>query len=104
MEGRHLEEACPNHAYPIQHKLKDCGMMRSFLTLGSLTWGAELDEDPHGSDMMTFPEENTIMMVYGGRSPSGRCRMSNLSPRAQLVAIGDMGAQGCNDTSFSTSL
>jgi hypothetical protein len=24
---RLLEEAWPNHAYPIRHKLKDCGMM-----------------------------------------------------------------------------
>jgi hypothetical protein len=23
-----FEEACPNHAYPVRHKLKDCGMMR----------------------------------------------------------------------------
>jgi hypothetical protein len=30
------EEACPNHAYPIRHKLKDCSMMRSFMTSGSL--------------------------------------------------------------------
>jgi hypothetical protein len=32
-----LEEACPNHAYPIRHKLKDYGMMRSFMTSWSLT-------------------------------------------------------------------
>jgi hypothetical protein len=34
---RLLKEACPNHAYPIKHKLNDCGMMRSVLTSGSLT-------------------------------------------------------------------
>jgi hypothetical protein len=34
---RLLEEACPNHAYPIMHKLKDCGVMQSFITSGSLT-------------------------------------------------------------------
>jgi hypothetical protein len=32
-----LEEAYPNHAYPVSHKLKDCSMMRSFMTSGSLT-------------------------------------------------------------------
>jgi hypothetical protein len=32
---RLLEEACLNHAYPVRHKLKDRGMMRSFMTLGS---------------------------------------------------------------------
>jgi hypothetical protein len=28
---RLLEEACPNHEYPIKNKLKDCGMMKNFL-------------------------------------------------------------------------
>jgi hypothetical protein len=31
---RFLEEACPNHTYLVRHKLKDNGMMRSFMTLG----------------------------------------------------------------------
>jgi hypothetical protein len=79
---RLLVEACPNYAYPIRHKLKDCGMMRSFMTSGSLTWGVEFDEDPSGSDTMPFPEENAVMTVYGGSLPSGRRRVSNLSPRA----------------------
>jgi hypothetical protein len=34
---RLLEEDCPNHAYPISYKLKDCDMIRSFMTSGSLT-------------------------------------------------------------------
>jgi hypothetical protein len=38
-------------------------MMRSFTTLGSLTWGAELDEGSDGSGTMPFPEENAIMVV-----------------------------------------
>jgi hypothetical protein len=29
---RLLEEACPNHVYPIKHKLKDCDMMKNFMT------------------------------------------------------------------------
>jgi hypothetical protein len=32
------EEAYPNHAYPVSHKLKECSMMRSFMTSGSLAW------------------------------------------------------------------
>jgi hypothetical protein len=35
---RLLEEACPNHTYLIRKKLKDSGMMRSFMTSGSHTW------------------------------------------------------------------
>jgi hypothetical protein len=32
-----LEEACPNHTYPVRQKLKDCGMMWTIMTSGSLT-------------------------------------------------------------------
>jgi hypothetical protein len=44
-----LDEAFPNHAYPIKHKLKDCGVMKNFMTLGLLTWDKEPEEDPSGS-------------------------------------------------------
>jgi hypothetical protein len=84
---RCLEEACPNHAYLVRHKLKDYDMMRSVMTSGSLTWGVELNEDPGGSDTMPFPEENTVMMVYGGHPPPRRHRVSNLSPRAPSCCV-----------------
>jgi hypothetical protein len=77
---RLLEEACPSHAYPVKHKLKDYDMMKNFIISGSLTLGMELDEDPGGSDTMPFPREDAIMMVYDA-PPLGRRRMSNLSPR-----------------------
>jgi hypothetical protein len=79
---RLLEEACPNHVYPVMHRLKDYDMMRSFMTSGSLTRGAELDEGPDGSNMTPFTKENAIRTVHGGCPPSGRCRVSSLSPRA----------------------
>jgi hypothetical protein len=68
---RMLEEACPNHVYPVRHKLKDCDMMNHFMISGSPTWGKELDEDPGGSDTMPFPRENTVMMAFGGRPRQG---------------------------------
>jgi hypothetical protein len=99
-----LEEASPNHAYLIRHKLKDCGMMRSFMTSGSHAWGAELNEGPHGSDMMPFPEENTALIVYGGcppPPPEGGAACLTQAPGPQRIAVGDMGTQGCNIMSFS---
>jgi hypothetical protein len=57
-------------------------MMRRFMASGSITWGAELDEGPDGSDTTSFPEENAVMTVYEGRPPSGRHHMSSLSHRA----------------------
>jgi hypothetical protein len=41
-----LEETCPNHAYPIKHKLRDCGMMKNFMASGSLARGMEVDKAP----------------------------------------------------------
>jgi hypothetical protein len=79
---RFLEEAYPNRTYPVRHKLKDCSMMRSFMTSRSLNWATELDEGLDGSDTTLFPEKNAVMTVYGERSPSGRHRMSSLSHRA----------------------
>jgi hypothetical protein len=49
---RLLEEACPNHEYPIKHKLNDYGMMKNFMTSGSLTQDQEPEEDPGGSRVM----------------------------------------------------
>jgi hypothetical protein len=62
---RLLEDAYPNHGYPVRQKLKDCVMMRSFVTSGTLTYGAELDEGSDGSDTTPFPGENVVLTVYG---------------------------------------
>jgi hypothetical protein len=59
-------EACPNHAYLIKHKLKDCGMMKNFMTSRSLTREKELEEDMGKSDSTPFNEEDAVMMVSGG--------------------------------------
>jgi hypothetical protein len=55
-------------------------MMRIYVTSGSLTWGTKLDEGPDGSYTTPFPEENTVMTVYGGCPPLRRRHMSNLNP------------------------
>jgi hypothetical protein len=79
---RLVEEACPNNAYPIRHNIKDYGMMRSFMTSGSLTWGAKLHKGPYGIDTMPFSDENAVMTAYGGHPLSRRRRVSSLSPKA----------------------
>jgi hypothetical protein len=68
---RLIEEACPNHSYPIKHKLKDYDMMKKFRVLGYLTQGMELNEDPSGSDTMCFPKEDAVVMVYDGHPYQG---------------------------------
>jgi hypothetical protein len=83
---RLLEEAWANHAYLISHKFKDCGMMRSFMTLGSLTCCAK----PDGSNAAAFLEEKALMMVFEGCPLVGRHYVSSLRPR-----IPTHGGWGC---------
>jgi hypothetical protein len=59
---RLLEETCPNHSYPIKDKLSDCGLMKSFMTMGSLSRGMEVDEAPIEGDATPFPGEDVVMM------------------------------------------
>jgi hypothetical protein len=40
-------------------------MMRNFMSSGSLTWFAKLDEGLDGCDTASFTKENVVMMVYG---------------------------------------
>jgi hypothetical protein len=47
-----------NHTYTVRHKLKNCGMMRSFMTSWSLNLGAEFNE---GSD-----RSNTTRVYHDG--------------------------------------
>jgi hypothetical protein len=63
---RLLEEACPNHVYPVKHKLGDGGKIKSFIISGSLTQDMEPEEDPRGGDVMPFPREDVVMTVCDG--------------------------------------
>jgi hypothetical protein len=30
-----LEGTCPNHTFPVKHKLKECTMMKNYMTTGT---------------------------------------------------------------------
>jgi hypothetical protein len=74
-----LDEICLNHAYPVKHKLRDCGMMKNFMALGSLARGMEVDEVLDEGDTTPFPEEDTVITIYDGRPSPGMGRISNPS-------------------------
>jgi hypothetical protein len=49
-----LEAPCPHHPYPSKHKLRDCTMMRRFMSLaGTPTGGDELARNPRGGGTVT---------------------------------------------------
>jgi hypothetical protein len=56
----------PKPHLPRQAQTQGLQHEPSFMTSGSLTWGAEPDEGPDRSEATPFPEENTVMMVFGG--------------------------------------
>jgi hypothetical protein len=98
-----LDEACPNHAYPIQHKLRDCGMMKNFMASGchrssglgldEVTRGVELDEVPDEGDIMRFPGRDVVMTIYDGHPLLGMRYVSNLSTGTPAHC-----GWGCGDT------
>jgi hypothetical protein len=77
-----LEETCPNHAYPVKHELRDCGMMNNFMSLGSLMRGMEADKDPDEGGATPFPGEDTVMTIYDGCTSSGVRHVYHPSPGA----------------------
>jgi hypothetical protein len=50
-----LEVTCPNHAYPIRHKFKECSMMKNYMTTGALAKGKKPEGDPAGKAAAPFP-------------------------------------------------
>jgi hypothetical protein len=43
-----LKVTCRNHVYPIRHKLKECSMMKNYLTTGAFTKGKKPKSDLGG--------------------------------------------------------
>jgi hypothetical protein len=78
--------------------MKDCDMMKNFMTSGSPTRGWKLEEDPGGSNTTPFPREDAVMMVYDGCPPPGRHRVSNLT--VNLLRLGTWGHRGVKEKVF----
>jgi hypothetical protein len=76
---RLLEETCLNHAYPIKHKLRDCGVMKNIMAPRSLARGMEVDDVPDEGSMTPLPGEDAVMTIYDERPSSAMCRVSILS-------------------------
>jgi hypothetical protein len=58
------EAACLNHTYPIKYKLKNCTMMKIFMTSGALSKGKKPEGDPGRKCVASFPEEAVVITNY----------------------------------------
>jgi hypothetical protein len=64
-----LEVTCPNHAYPVRNKLKECTMMKNIMTSRALSKGKKPEGEPGGKAVTPFPGEEVVMSIYGGPVP-----------------------------------
>jgi hypothetical protein len=65
-----LEATFPNHTYPIRHKLKECTMMKNYLTMRTFAKGNSM-----GKAAAPLSEEKAVMSIYGRPNPHElRCR------------------------------
>jgi hypothetical protein len=80
-----LEATCPNHTYPVRHKLKECTMMKNYMTIGSFARSKKPDGDSPGKVAAPFPEKTAVMSVYGGSVPTSRAASSNIPVRQSML-------------------
>jgi hypothetical protein len=55
--------------YPARYKLKECTMMKNYMTTGTFARGKKLKGDSVGKAATPFPEEKVGMSIYGGSTP-----------------------------------
>jgi hypothetical protein len=52
---RSFEATCLNDTYPVRHKLKECTMMKNYMTMGALAIGKKPEGDLVGKAAAPFP-------------------------------------------------
>jgi hypothetical protein len=71
-----LKGPCHNHANPVKHAYKDCGLMKKFLSRGSMK-GTRKKPDLPGDDAEekedTFLEETSCLMIFSGPAAIDIC-------------------------------
>jgi hypothetical protein len=78
-----LEATCPNHTYPIMYSLKECTLMKNYMTTGSLVRNKKSKGDLGRKAAPPFLEEKVVMLIYGGPPPPHEsCRKLKLTSQA----------------------
>jgi hypothetical protein len=63
---------------PIKHKLKECTMMKNYMTTGNLAMNKKPEGDSTWMAATPFLEEKVVMLIYGGPGPREACRKLSL--------------------------
>jgi hypothetical protein len=65
-----LEVSCPHYSYPVKNKLKDCTMMKKFMTSGAFSKGRKLGGEPGGKSVVLILGEVEVMAIFDCGSPA----------------------------------
>jgi hypothetical protein len=55
-----LKATCPNLTYPVRHKLKECTMMKNYMTTITFANGKRPEGDSSRKATAPFPEEKMV--------------------------------------------
>jgi hypothetical protein len=58
-----LNATCPNQVYPVKHKLKECTMMKNYMTPSTFARSKKPDGDSAGMVAAPFLEEKAVMSI-----------------------------------------
>jgi hypothetical protein len=59
-----LEATCLHHSYPVKHKLKDCTLMKKFMTSGALSKDRKPGGDPGRKSAAPILGEAEVMTIF----------------------------------------
>jgi hypothetical protein len=68
--------------YLVRHKLKECTMMKNYMTTGTFPKGKRPEGISAGKVATPFPEEKAVMSIYGGPAPHESRHKLKLTGRA----------------------
>jgi hypothetical protein len=68
----------PNHTYPIRHKLKECTMMKNYMTTKTFSRVRKLKDDPTRKDVPQSPKRRRSCQFMKGHHPTSPGASSNL--------------------------
>jgi hypothetical protein len=85
-------------------KLRDCGMMKNFMALGSLVQSMEVDKVPKGVAWNPFLRKTRSGLYMMGAPHQGCAACLTQAEKPQLGTARGVGTQGCMDTNFPISL
>jgi hypothetical protein len=77
-----LKATCPNHTYPVKHKLKECTVMKNYMTMRNQARNKKPEGDSTVKAAAPFLEEKAVLSIYGGLAPP------RVTPQTQAHLLG----------------